>query len=85
MNELLDGLELMLPHPIKEQKFRASIASISTFMTTNSVDAVIPQTPSTATTSLSFPFATSRLSTPLSLSNFDIYSDPDDNCSVSGK
>ena len=44
-NDLLDGLPLVLPHPIKEQKFRASIASISTFMTTKSADAVIPQTP----------------------------------------
>ena len=45
VNDLLDGLPLVLPHPIKEQKFRASIASVSTFMTTNSADAVIPQTP----------------------------------------
>ena len=33
---------LSLPHPIKEQKFRASLASISTFMTTGSANAVIP-------------------------------------------
>jgi hypothetical protein len=44
-NDLLDGLGLVLPHPIKEQKFRASIASISTFMTTDSADAVISETP----------------------------------------
>ena len=45
MNEVLDGLRLVLPHPIKEQKFRASIASVLTNMTTDSADAVIPQTP----------------------------------------
>ena len=44
VNVLLDGLALVLPHPIKEQKFRSSIASIPTFLTTDSADAVIPQT-----------------------------------------
>ena len=39
VNDLLDGLGLVLLHPIKEQKFRSSIASsVSTFMTTDSAE-----------------------------------------------
>jgi len=82
-NDLLDGLGLALPHPIKEQKFRASIASISTFMTTDSADAVIPQTPGgEKTPQQSFFKSNIRISTPLSLSDFDVYSDTDDDFSV---
>ena len=85
-NDLLDGLGLALPHPIKEQKFRASIASISTSMTTDSADAVIPQTPrSEKTPQQSFFKSNLRISTPLSLSDFDVYSDTDDDFSVLGK
>ena len=84
VNDLLDGLGLVLPHPIKEQKFRASIASISTFMTTDSADAVIPQTPQGSSQQCHFTPST-RISTSLSLSDFDIYSDADDNYSVIGK
>ncbi|KAF8802483.1 hypothetical protein BYT27DRAFT_7196676 [Phlegmacium glaucopus] len=78
-NDLLDGLGLILPHPIKEQKFRASIASVSTFMTTNSADAVIPPTPQTATPCHPRSLASStNVSAPLSLSDVDVYSDDDD-------
>ena len=84
MNNLLDGLGLVLPHPIKEQKFRASIASISTFMTTDSADAVIRQTPQGSSEQCSI-MSGNRTSTSLSLSDFDIYSDADDNHSVPGK
>jgi hypothetical protein len=85
-NDLLDGLGLLLPHPIKEQKFRASIASISTFMTTNSADAVIPQTPRAETTPQQCSFKSStRISASLSISDFDVYSDTDDNHSILGK
>ncbi|KAF8959503.1 hypothetical protein BDZ97DRAFT_1837439 [Flammula alnicola] len=65
-NQILDGLELSLPNPIKDNKFRQSMAN-----------AVIPRG-STA------PYATDRLSsrprisTPLTLSDFDIYSDCED-------
>ncbi|KAF8169759.1 hypothetical protein BJ912DRAFT_998807 [Pholiota molesta] len=41
-SEIMDGLNLSLPHPIKDNKYRESLASISTFMTTDSADAVIP-------------------------------------------
>ena len=76
MNDLLDGLGLILPHPIKEQKFRASIASISTFMTTDSADAVIPQTPQGSAQRCSF-MSSTRISKALSLSDFEVYSDSD--------
>ena len=69
VDDLLDGLGLVLPHPIKEQKFRSSIASISTFTTTDSADAVIPRTPRNDQGS---PQQSSNLiSTSLSLSDFD--------------
>ena len=83
MNDVLDGLSLMLPHPIKEEKFRASVASVSTFMTTDSADAVIPSTSSTKKPCSLVPG--SRISAPLSLSDFDVYSDTDDSYSVLGK
>ena len=85
-DDLLDGLGLALPHPIKEQIFRASIASISTFMTTDSADAVIPHTPRGGKSpQQSFFRSNLRISTPLSISDFDVYSDFDDNFSVLGK
>ena len=71
MNNILDGLGLVLPHPIKEQKFRASIASISTFLTTDSadaVDSVIHQTPRRPSQQYSVLSGTSSIST-LSLSD----------------
>ncbi|KAH9481331.1 hypothetical protein JR316_0005853 [Psilocybe cubensis] len=74
---LLEGINLVLPHKIKEQKFRASIASISTFMTTDSAEAVIPSERRRSNQSRL------RISTPLSLSDFEIYSDDgdaDDDC-----
>jgi hypothetical protein len=77
VNEFLDGLGFVLPHPIKERKFRVSIASISTFMTTDSANAVIPQ--------LETPQTSTRCSMSLSLSDFDVYSDADDKLSVQGK
>ncbi|KIM40537.1 hypothetical protein M413DRAFT_445979 [Hebeloma cylindrosporum] len=76
-NDIIEGLGFTLPNAVKENKFRASMASISTFMTTDSADAVIPNTPTT--TSLKHtPSTTSsstRMSTPVSLSDFEIYSD----------
>ena len=70
-NDFLYGLELVLPHPIKEQKFRASIASISTFMATDSAEAVIPQTPRV---SQQHSFESNiRISMPLSLTDFDFH------------
>ncbi|KAF4613544.1 hypothetical protein D9613_007591 [Agrocybe pediades] len=83
---LLEGLDLNLPHKIKEQKFRASIASISTFMTTDSADAVIPRSDSPTPSPSPTPTERTgrrnlhshlRISTPLSLSDFEIYSDAD--------
>ena len=69
LNSTANGLGLALPHPIKEQKFRASIASISTSMTTDSTDAVIPQTPrGEKTPQQSFFKWNLCISTPLSLS-----------------
>ncbi|PPQ90793.1 hypothetical protein CVT25_012113 [Psilocybe cyanescens] len=69
---LLEGIGLMLPHKIKEQKYRASVASISTFMTTDSAEAVIPSEKRRSNQSRL------RISTPLSLSDFEIYSDDAD-------
>ncbi|KAF8905069.1 hypothetical protein CPB84DRAFT_1772329 [Gymnopilus junonius] len=77
VNVLLEGLEISLPHPIKEGKFRASIASISTFMTTDSAEAVIPQASSKDRQSTQ---SRLRISTPLSISDFSIYTDADDDC-----
>jgi hypothetical protein len=48
-NEIIEGLGFTLPNPVKENKFRASLASFSTFMTTDSAEAVIPRTPMTET------------------------------------
>ena len=79
----MDGIGLTLPHPIEDQKFRASVASISTYMTTDSADAVIPQTPPTET--LCFPMSSSRFSIPMSLVEFVLYPDNDVNDSVLGK
>ncbi|KDR78978.1 hypothetical protein GALMADRAFT_278233 [Galerina marginata CBS 339.88] len=73
-NAFLDGLDIGLPHRIKEEKFRASIASISTFMTTDSAQAVIPPNDRQSTQSRI------RISTPLSISDFSIYSDGEDDC-----
>ncbi|KAF9484414.1 hypothetical protein BDN70DRAFT_850001 [Pholiota conissans] len=75
-SEIMDGLNLSLPHPIKDNKYRESMASISTFMTTDSADAVIPRnsTPPCTNNRESRP----RISTTLSLSDFEIYSDCDD-------
>ncbi|KAJ3506326.1 hypothetical protein NLJ89_g6931 [Agrocybe chaxingu] len=96
-DDILQGLKLSLPHPIKEQKYRASIASIATFMTTNSAEAMFPNSPTTPSpTSQGRPFSTAltlsdfemspeqdrtRESTALSLSDFEIYSDVDDDSS----
>lgn len=71
------GLPLSLPHSIKDNRYRESLASISTFMTTASADAVIPRyspTPSSRPSTLYLP----RQSTALSLSDFEIYSDVED-------
>jgi hypothetical protein len=84
INDVLDGLGLILPHPIKEQKYRASVASISTFMTTDSADAVIPQTPQPSSQQRSF-MLNSRISRSLSLSDFEVYSDTDGIYLVPGK
>jgi len=70
VSDLLDGLGFVLPHPIKEQKFRASLASISTFMTTDSMDAVMPQLPQGSSQQGSF-MSSPLISTPLSLSDTD--------------
>jgi hypothetical protein len=86
VNDILDGLGLVLPYPIEEKKFRASIASISTFMTTVSADAVIPQSPQGSSESQQCPsMLSSRISTSLSLSDFDVYSDADGKHSLPGK
>lgn len=82
MNDLLDELELILPHPIKEQKFRDSIASISTYMTTDSTHAVIPQASPTQTLCSLMP--NTRISTPLSLLDLNVYPDADDNNLILG-
>ncbi|KAF8150697.1 hypothetical protein B0H34DRAFT_729893 [Crassisporium funariophilum] len=75
----LDGLEFSLPNAIKEQKYRASMASISTFMTTDSADAVVPRSPTTPSPNGRFSSPPRpRISVPISMSDFDIYSDVDD-------
>jgi hypothetical protein len=84
VNDLLDELGLVLPHPIKEQKFRSSIASISTFMTTDSADAVIPQTPQGSSQQCLF-MSSNHISTSLSLSDFDVFSAADGKNPVPGK
>ena len=85
VNDFLEGLGLVMPHPIKEQKFRSSIASISTFMTTDSADAVIPQTRRGSSQRRPF-ILSSRISTSLSLPDFDVYSISDGiHSPVSGK
>ena len=53
-------------------------------MTTDSADAVIPQTPQASSQQTSS-MPSTRISTSLSLSDFDIYSDADSNHSVPGK
>lgn len=78
-NEIMEGLGFTLPSSVKENKFRASMASISTFMTTDSAEAVIPRTPTTASPNNRLSTASrSRISTTVSLSDFEIYSDYDD-------
>lgn len=78
-NEIMEGLGFTLPSSVKENKFRASMASISTFMTTDSAEAVIPRTPTTPSPNNRRSTASrSRISTAISLSDFEIYSDCDD-------
>ncbi|PPQ98752.1 hypothetical protein CVT24_003449 [Panaeolus cyanescens] len=81
-SDILNNLGVNLPHPIKEHKFRASMASISTFMTTDSADAMFPHRfddddddglESIREGKPERP----RLSVPLSLSDFDIRTEDD--------
>lgn len=78
-NEIMEGLGFTLPSSVKENKFRTSMASISTFMTTDSAEAVIPRTPTNLSPNNRRSTASrSRISTTVSLSDFEIYSDYDD-------
>jgi len=78
-NEIMQGIGFTLPSTVKENKFRASLASISTFMTTDSAEAVIPRTPSNPSPKDRRSTASSaRISAAVSLSDFEIYSDYDD-------
>lgn len=76
----MEGLGFSLPNPIKDNKFRQSMASISTFMTTDSADAIMRRDGSDVyhgadtddTRTLS---SVPRASTALTLSDFEIYSE----------
>ncbi|KAF5326890.1 hypothetical protein D9619_004418 [Psilocybe cf. subviscida] len=84
-DQIMEGLGFSLPNPIKDNKFRQSMASISTFMTTDSADAIIRRDGSDAhydadadaddTRTLS---SVPRSSTALTLSDFEIYSECDE-------
>lgn len=72
---LLEGLGLTT-----EPSYRASMASIATFMTTDSANAVIPLTPTTPRPNVAQPFvkARPRISEPVSLSDFEMWSEIDE-------
>lgn len=76
----LEGLGLTT-----EPSYRASMASIATFMTTDSANAVIPLTPTTPRPNVAQPFVKSRprISDPVSLSDFEMWSEIDEEDSTS--
>ncbi|TFK40186.1 hypothetical protein BDQ12DRAFT_704482 [Crucibulum laeve] len=69
---ILEGLELAIPN---SPSHRASMASISTFMTTDSADAIMRSPSPTPTLNAR---AGSRTSVPVSLSDYDMWSDIDE-------
>ncbi|KAF9524873.1 hypothetical protein CPB83DRAFT_860634 [Crepidotus variabilis] len=76
-NDFLEGLGLSFPDS-RDRTFRASVSSISTFMTTDSAEAVLPREPTTPITPHGRHSRPPRISTAITLSDFDMYSDIDE-------